>query len=37
MNIDAIRTFIQVEILNDPGFQIDADQDLLLATATELR
>ena len=31
MNIDAIRTFIQREILNDPDFQIDAEQDLLLS------
>lgn len=30
MNIDAIRKYIQVEILNDPDHQIEADQDLLL-------
>lgn len=30
MNVDALRTFIQNEILNDPDFEIDADQDLLL-------
>ncbi|MEM6673332.1 MAG: acyl carrier protein [Planctomycetota bacterium] len=31
MTIDAIRTYIQVEILGDPEFTIDADQDLLLS------
>jgi acyl carrier protein len=30
MNVHALRTFIQNEILNDPDFEIDADQDLLL-------
>jgi acyl carrier protein len=31
MNIDALREFIQKEILNDPEFVIEADQDLLLS------
>ena len=31
MNTDAIRTFIQTEILNDPSFEIAVDQDLLLS------
>ncbi|MDJ0812610.1 MAG: acyl carrier protein [Woeseiaceae bacterium] len=31
MNIDALREYIQTEILNDPKFVIDADQDLLLS------
>ena len=31
MNIDAIRTFIQDEILNDVDFRIEPDQDLLLS------
>lgn len=31
MNAEMIRTFIQEEILNDPNFSIEADQDLLLS------
>jgi acyl carrier protein len=31
MNIDTIRSIITDEILNDPDFQIEADQDLLLS------
>ena len=31
MNLEMIRTFIQEEILNDPGYPIEADQDLLLS------
>ena len=31
MTKDTIRTFIQVEILNDAGFAIADDQDLLLS------
>lgn len=31
MSIDAIRTYIQTEILNDPSFVIEPDQDLLLS------
>ena len=31
MNIDALREYIQTEILNDPEFVIEADQDLLLS------
>ena len=31
MKIEELRTFIQNEILNDPDFQIDDDQDLLLS------
>ncbi|NIS89203.1 MAG: hypothetical protein GTN98_03840 [Woeseiaceae bacterium] len=31
MNVDALRTYIQNEILNDPEFVIEADQDLLLS------
>jgi acyl carrier protein len=31
MNIDALREFIQTEILNDPQFVIEDDQDLLLS------
>lgn len=31
MNIETLRTFIQNDILNDPDFSIDADQDLLLS------
>jgi acyl carrier protein len=31
MNIDALREFIQNEILNDPQFVIEDDQDLLLS------
>ena len=31
MNVDSLRTYIQNEILNDPDFVIEADQDLLLS------
>ena len=31
MNVEAIRTIIQNEILNEPDFEIEADQDLLLS------
>lgn len=31
MNIESIRHFIQIEILNDPEFAIKPDQDLLLS------
>ncbi len=31
MNTDAIRSIIRDEILNDPDFEIEADQDLLLS------
>ena len=31
MKIDTIRSIIRDEILNDPDFQIEADQDLLLS------
>ena len=31
MNIEALREYIQTEILSDPGFVIEADQDLLLS------
>ena len=31
MNIEALREYIQTEILNDPEFVIEADQDLLLS------
>ncbi len=31
MNVDKIRSFIQTEILNDPNFSIEDDQDLLLS------
>jgi acyl carrier protein len=31
MNIEALREFIQNEILNDPEFVIEDDQDLLLS------
>jgi acyl carrier protein len=31
MTIDDIRKLIQVEILNEPGFSIADDQDLLLS------
>jgi acyl carrier protein len=31
VNVEMIRTFIQEEILNDPNFPIEADQDLLLS------
>lgn len=31
MNVEALRTYIQNEILNDPDFVIEADQDLLLS------
>ncbi|MDJ0698382.1 MAG: acyl carrier protein [Woeseiaceae bacterium] len=31
MNIDAIRSIIRDEILNDPDFEIEAAQDLLLS------
>ena len=31
MNVDTIRSFIQTEILNDPDFSIEDDQDLLLS------
>lgn len=31
MDIDSIRTFIQTEVLNDTGFEIEPDQDLLLS------
>jgi acyl carrier protein len=31
MNIDTLREFIQNEILNDPDFVIEDDQDLLLS------
>ncbi len=31
MNIEALREYIQTEILSDPEFVIEADQDLLLS------
>jgi acyl carrier protein len=31
MNIDAIRSIITDEILNDPEIEIEADQDMLLS------
>ena len=31
MNVDTLRDYIQTEILNDPEFVIEADQDLLLS------
>jgi acyl carrier protein len=31
MSIDAIRRYIQTELLNDPAAPIDADEDLLLS------
>lgn len=31
MKVNAIRTIIQNEILNEPDFEIEADQDLLLS------
>ena len=31
MKVDEIRKFIQNEILNEPDFEIEADQDLLLS------
>ncbi len=31
MNIEAVREYIQTEILSDPEFVIEADQDLLLS------
>lgn len=31
MTVDEIRKIIQIEILNDPDFDIEADQDLLLS------
>lgn len=31
MTIDDIRTFIQVELLNDPSAVVEADEDLLLS------
>ena len=31
MNIDSIRDFIKLEILNEPDLPIEADQDLLLS------
>ena len=31
MNIDAIRSIITDEILNDPEIKIEADQDMLLS------
>lgn len=31
MNIEALREYIQNEILNDPDFVIEDDQDLLLS------
>lgn len=31
MSIEEIRRYIQVELLNDPTAQIDADEDLLLS------
>ncbi len=31
MNIDALREYIQTEILSDPKFVIEPDQDLLLS------
>jgi acyl carrier protein len=31
MNIEALREYIQNEILNDPEFVIEDDQDLLLS------
>ena len=30
MNVEDIRKVIQIEILNEPDFEIEADQDLLL-------
>jgi acyl carrier protein len=31
MKVEAIRAIIQSEILNEPDFEIEADQDLLLS------
>ena len=31
MNVDEIRRFIQTEILNEPGLEIAADENLLLS------
>ena len=31
MKVEAIRAIIQNEILNEPDFEIEADQDLLLS------
>ncbi len=31
MTVEEIRTIIQNEILNEPDFEIEADQDLLLS------
>ena len=31
MDIQTIRTFLQNDVLNDPSFVIEADQDLLLS------
>ncbi len=31
MNIEEIRSFIQTEILNEPGIEIPADENLLLS------
>ena len=31
MNIDDIRSYIQTEILNEPDFEISADENLLLS------
>ncbi len=31
MNIEEIRSFIKTEILNDPDFEIAADENLLLS------
>ena len=31
MNLEMIRTYIQEEILNDPSYPIEIDQDLLLS------
>ena len=31
MNIDDIRSYIQTEILNEPDFEIAADENLLLS------
>jgi acyl carrier protein len=38
MSIEALRRYIQIEFLNDPTAQIDADEDLVLsATLDSLR
>jgi len=31
MKVEEIRKIIQIEILNEPDFEIEADQDLLLS------